>query len=95
MTPCTCANPEGGRGQGVLTPLESDKNIGFLSNTGPDLLKQHIFQASIQYICLATIDPPVKRYLNELDPPLTKLSGSAHDAYAANIIILCLKYRND
>ena len=29
----------GGRGQGVLTPLENYKNIGFLSNTGPDPLK--------------------------------------------------------
>ena len=33
----TCADPEGG--QGVRTPLENYKNIGFLSNTGPDPLK--------------------------------------------------------
>ena len=33
----TCANPEGG--QGVRTSLENYNNIGFLSNTGPDLLK--------------------------------------------------------
>ena len=26
-------------GQGILTPLENYKNIGFLSNTGPDPLK--------------------------------------------------------
>ena len=33
-----CADPEGGdRGSG--SPLENYKNIGFLSNTGPDPLK--------------------------------------------------------
>ena len=29
----------GGGGQGVRTPLKNHKNIGFLSNTGPDPLK--------------------------------------------------------
>ena len=29
----------GGGGQGVQTPLDNYKNIGFLSNTGPDPLK--------------------------------------------------------
>ena len=33
------ADPEGG--QGVQTPLKNHKKIGFLSNTGPDLLKNH------------------------------------------------------
>ena len=33
------AYPEGGGGQGVRTPLTNHKNIGFLSNTGPDPLK--------------------------------------------------------
>ena len=33
------ADPEGG--QGVGTPLENHKNIGFLSNTGPDSFKNH------------------------------------------------------
>ena len=33
------ADPEGG--QGVRTPLENNKNIGFLSNTGPDPPKNH------------------------------------------------------
>ena len=47
----TCADPE--RGQGVLTPLNNHKAIGFLSNTG---------QASIQ--CWAIIDPSAKRQLN-------------------------------
>ena len=31
----------GGGGQGVRTPLKNHKNIGFLSNTGPDPLKNH------------------------------------------------------
>ena len=35
----SCADPEGGGGQGVRTPLENYKNIGFLRNTGPDPLK--------------------------------------------------------
>ena len=30
-----------GGGQGVRTPLKNYKNIGFLSNTGPDPLKNH------------------------------------------------------
>ena len=35
-----CADPEGG--YGVRTPsLKNDKNIGFLSNIGPDPLKNH------------------------------------------------------
>ena len=33
-----CANPDGGTG-GPTSPLENHKNIGFLSNTGPDPLK--------------------------------------------------------
>ena len=32
----------GGGGQGLLTPtLENNKKIGFLSNNGPDPLKNH------------------------------------------------------
>ena len=33
-------DPEGGGGQGVR-PLTNHKNTGFLSNTGPDLLKNY------------------------------------------------------
>ena len=33
------ADPE--RGQGVQTSLKNHKKLGFLSNTGPDLLKNH------------------------------------------------------
>ena len=36
----SCADPDGG-GQGIRTPLKNHKNIGFLSSTGPDPLKNH------------------------------------------------------
>ena len=35
----TYADPEGGGGGG--TPLKNHKNIGFLSNSGPDALKNY------------------------------------------------------
>ena len=35
----TCADPEGDRG--FRSPLKNNKNITFLSNTGPDTLKNH------------------------------------------------------
>ena len=35
-----CADQEWG-GQGVRTPLENHKDIGFLSNTGLDPLENH------------------------------------------------------
>ena len=55
-----CADPEGG-GTGGFGPPSSEKsqNTGFLSNTGPDSLKN---KASIQ--CWAIIDPPAKRHCN-------------------------------
>ena len=38
-----------GGGQGVRTPMKNHKNLGFLSNTGPDLLKiTKLPSASIQ-----------------------------------------------
>ena len=37
-----CADPEGGGGQEVQTPaLKIHNDIGFLSNAGPDPLKNH------------------------------------------------------
>ena len=48
------AEPEGGQ-----DPSENHKNIGFLSNTCPDSLKNF---ASIQ--CWATIGPPAKHHFN-------------------------------
>ena len=48
---------------GPDTPLKNHKNIGSLSNFGPDPLKNHkTYQVSIQ--CLATIGPSAKRHLN-------------------------------
>ena len=35
------ADPEGGRGSGPHPLLKNYKNIGFLSNTGPDHLRNH------------------------------------------------------
>ena len=37
----TCADPDGGRAQGVRTSLKNHKNKGFHSNTAPDPLKNH------------------------------------------------------
>ena len=39
----SCADPEGGGGGGMGSgrPLKSHKNVGFLSNSGPDPLKNH------------------------------------------------------
>ena len=36
-----CGSRGGGGGGSGLDPLENYKNIGFLSNTGPDTLKNH------------------------------------------------------
>ena len=51
-----CADPEGDRGSGP--PWKITKNIGFLSNTGSDPLKN---QAAIQ--CWTIIGLPAKRHL--------------------------------
>ena len=58
-----CAESEGGTG-GPDSPLKNRKNIGFLSNSGPDPLKNQSqsYQASIQ--CWAIISTPAKRHLN-------------------------------
>ena len=37
----TCAVPEWGQGSGPHSPLKNHKSIGFLSNTGPDPLKNY------------------------------------------------------
>ena len=53
----------GSRGgdRGFETLLKNHKNIGFPSNTCPDPLKSHSYQASIQ--CWAIIGTPAKRNL--------------------------------
>ena len=95
-------------------PPKNHKNIGFSSNTGPDPLKNHSYQASIQ--CLAIIGTPAKRHLMafrwradgcplivilgsclpssttnknvvKVRPPLTKLSGSAHEHAITSLIL--------
>ena len=48
-------------GQGVRTTLKNPENIGFPSNTGPDLLKNHCYQVSNQ--CWAIIGTLAKRHL--------------------------------
>ena len=50
-------------GHGVPIPLETHKNIEFLSNTGPDTLKNHkATKLAFQY--WAIIGPPAKCHLN-------------------------------
>ena len=41
FTLITCADPEGGGGGGQGARMKNHKNIGFLSNTGPDPLEYH------------------------------------------------------
>ena len=55
------ADPEGGGGQGVRTPLKNHKNIGFSSSIGPDPLENRSYQASIR--CWVIIGTPEKRHL--------------------------------
>ena len=54
----------GSRGEqaGVQTPPENHRNIGFLSNTGPDLLKYH--KATKPALCWAIVGTPAKRHVN-------------------------------
>ena len=54
------AETKGDRGSGPS--LKNHKNIGFLSNTGPDPKKWQSYQASIQ--CRVIIGTPAKRHLN-------------------------------
>ena len=61
-------------------PVKNHKNIGFSSNTGPDLLTNCSYQASIQF--LAIIGTPAKRHLMALswradDGPLKEVLGSS------------------
>ena len=71
----------GGRESGPQSPLNNHKHIGFLSNTGPDLLK--ITKLPSQYSMLGphwhASETPFKwRFaggpMNARLPPLTKLS---------------------
>ena len=111
-------NHRGNRGSGPL--LKSHKNIGFLSNTGPDhekitkLPSQHSMLGHHRHASETPfkwrfaggpmmvrsqwyLDPPSahqlrtkpKKNVNWTGPPLTKLSGSAHDLQTHVIIAAC------
>ena len=77
----------GGRGSGL--PLKNNKNIGFSSNTGPDPLKIRSYQAGLHrwraddgplIVDLGSSLPSsTKKIVGKVGPPLTKLSGSAHE----------------
>ena len=85
--PISCADPVGG--QGVRTPSpENHKNIGFLSNTGPDPLKNYkatkpafnVFGILILSSTKKTLPPPPPPptlWQNLLDPrmDLSKIKG--------------------
>ena len=76
-------------GQGVRSPLINHKNIGFLSNTGPDPHKNsQSYKASVK--CLAIIDPPVKRRLIGVSLSLygVSLAGRWWPAFSAICIII-------
>ena len=85
-----CRSRGGDRGSGP--PLENYKNIGFLSNIGPDPLK--ITKLPIQHSMLghhrpardtpfkcvnSGISHQTKKKVVKVGPTLTKLSGSAYD----------------
>ena len=74
VTWCHMGGSRRGRGSGP-TPLtlNNHKNIGFLSNTGPNPLKSQSYEASTQY--WAIIGPPAKRRVD--DDPLLVLLGSS------------------
>ena len=59
-------------GQGVRTPMKIYKTFGFLSNTGPNPLKNHKATNTSQHSILGH-----HRHASD-EPPLTKLSASAH-----------------
>ena len=82
LTLSACADPEGGTGgPDPPPPLENYKNIGFLSNTGPDPLK--ITKLPIQHSIFGHHRPaskvPFKRVIDHplcgiwILPPLIKL----------------------
>ena len=64
------------RGAEIRTPLKNHKTKGFLCNTGPDLLKNH------EATKPACNSPHQLKNLVKIGPPLTKLSGSAHNYYS-------------
>ena len=90
-----------GGGEGVRTPpLKSHKNLGFLSNTGPDPLKNHKvtkpeFNAGPSWarqrnraddgLLLVVFGSNLKKIV-KVGPHLTKLSGSAYEDAGPNCL---------
>ena len=77
---CMCGSRGGGAGGPDPPPLKNHENIGFSSNTGPDPLKNHCYQANIQ--CWVVIGTLAKRYLMAFrwragDGPLKVVHGSS------------------
>ena len=76
----------GNRGSGP--PLKNHKNIGFLSNTGPDSLKftkkSQSYQVSIQ--CWAISGTPANRHLNDV-----LLAGQRWPAFSGIWVLPSLK----
>ena len=73
------ADPEGDRGLDLPPPLKNHKNLGFLSNTGPDPLKnQKAAKLAVMLLVLLGSSFPLSK---KVGPPLAKLSGSAHGLY--------------
>ena len=71
----------GSRGgtRGLDPSLKNNKNIGFLSNTGPDPLKitKSAINVGLSSAHRPSPNPPPKNVV-KVGPPLIKLSGSAH-----------------
>ena len=86
--PYPCADLEGG--QDTPPPMKNHKNKGFLSNTGPDHLKNHnatkpafivggTMMARFEWYFDPIYPYQSKKNVGRVGPHLTKLSGSAHD----------------
>ena len=72
-----------------LPPLKNHKNIGYLSNTGPDPLKNHKATNGGPLRARLSSPPPssTKKNLVKVRPHLTKLPGSAHVHMISGVIL--------
>ena len=68
-------------------PLKNRKSLGFLSNTRPDPLKNRWWPAKIGIWILPPSYTKKKRCC-QVGPPLTKLSGSAHETSYTHVPLL-------
>ena len=81
----------GGGEQGVWIPLKNHKNIGFLSNTGPNPLINHkaikpVFNVGPALACQQTAKDGPLIVEKDPPPPPTKLSRSAHGLICVIIV---------